>query len=450
MAETHTKKELITKVLFVIGVVILIFIFAYALFKFIPKVFSGFAAVGEFISSPFVSNSIKVSSSNTSLNSSDKFILSWKYEPKKDGDYNISYDCQQNLTIQISSENGPKTLLCNTKYNLKNAGSAELTATLKNQNTFVDLPVTIEYIDSDNKSVIASGSINLSVKNETTNASNTIIVSEPVSDTSTVDSNTTNTSTSNSTNNTAVKNTGTINYGPADLAITNEYALNNNTITFTVSNVGGQPSGVWYFDYVSPNRGTESSPVQVSLSRGQGIRFTLNLDSNTSRGNVAILADPRNNIYETNKLNNVAAIAVNGNNDSSYYYNNDYNSNDRSDLEVTDFAVGRISSSDRFTEDDQISEDDDAAVQFTVKNIGGESTGSWRYEITNLPYDNNDSEESNLQSSLRPGESREITVGFNNPDQGSYTIKVKVDSGSDVREESESNNTDSARLKVTN
>jgi hypothetical protein len=430
MVETNTKKELFTKILFIIGIIVLIFIFAYALIKIVPKMFSGLASVGQFVTSPFTSKTIKISSSDTSLNSGDKFILSWEYNPKKTGDYNISYDCQENLSIQIVSDKGPKSLLCNTKYNLQAAGSAELVASLKKQNIFVDLPIKIEYIDSENKSVIASGEIKLNVKNETLNASNTVIVSDPISITN--NSNT---------------GSGLVNYGPADLAITNAYAINDNVITFTISNIGGTASGIWYFDYINTDGQTESSPMQVSLSRGQALKYTLNLDSNYSNDNVKIIVDPRNNIYESNEINNQATIVINGNN---YYDNSDYNSNDNADLKITDFEVGRISSSDKFTQDDQINVDQDATVRFTVKNIGGKSTGNWRYKITGLPYDNDDDKESKSQSSLRPGQSREITVTFTNPDEGNYTIKVKVDSDNDVDEESESNNSESDRLEVVN
>jgi len=435
MPEKNPKKELITKVLFVIGTVILVFIFAFALIKFVPKMFSGLASVGQFFGSSFSSNSIKISSSNTSPDSGDKFILSWKYEPKKNGDYNISYVCQENLSIQITSSNGSKTLLCGASYNIKDINSAELSATLKKQNTFVDLPIKIEYTDSETKSVLASGEIKLSVKNETENANNTVIVAEPVVD------NTINTSTD--TNST--KTTSTY-YGPADLAITNAYAINDDTLTFTISNIGGTASGIWYFDYINTDGQTETSPNQISLSRGQAIKYTLNLDNNYSNENVKVIIDPNNYIYESNESNNRDTIIINGNNSS----NNNYNSNDDADLEVTDFEVGRISSSDKFTQDDEIDTSDDAAVRFTVKNTGGESTGSWIYKITGLPYDNDDSKESKTQSSLRPGQSREITVTFTNPDEGNYTIKVKVDSDNDVDEESESNNSESDRLEVVN
>jgi hypothetical protein len=202
MAETNTKKELLTKILFIIGIIFLVFIFAFALVKLVPKVFSGIASVGQFITSSFISKEIKITANDTSLNSGDKFILKWKYEPNKDGDYNISYECEENLVIQISSNKGPQTLLCGTQYNLKDIESAELTATLKKLNAFADLPIKIEYVDSDTKSILASGEIKLSVKNETENASNAVIIAEPIIDNSTTDTS----ADSDSTKNTFVQN----------------------------------------------------------------------------------------------------------------------------------------------------------------------------------------------------------------------------------------------------
>jgi hypothetical protein len=451
MTETNTKKGLITKILFIIGIIVLVLIFAFAVIKIVPRIFTGLASVGQFIASPFSSNAIKVSSNDSELLSGEKFILSWKYTPKEDGNYNFLYDCQENLNLQIISKDGPKNLLCNTPYNLREVQTAELVAVLKKENVYVDFPVTIEYIDSESKNVLASGEIQLSVKNETEDDGNAIIVAEPVTDNS-IDINEpapTNSGPNNgSTNNPVVRPATPVYYGAADLAITNAYTLNDNTITFTISNIGGQATGLWYFEYTSPNGRVNSSPTQLSLNRGQGIKYTLNFDDDTD-GTVRISVDPRNSIYEQNESNNYDSIVINGNNNSSND-DDDYNRNDDADLKVTEFEVGRLSGS-RFTEDDEIDDNDEAAVRFTVKNIGGESTGSWRYELTNLPYnDDDDSEESRDQSSLRPGESREFTVSFDNIDRGNYTIKVKVDSDDDVDEESESNNTKSDRLEVTN
>lgn len=436
MAENNTKKVLITKILFLIGIIVLIFIFAFALIKIVPKIFSGLASVGQFVTSPFNSKTIKLSTDDKEINSGDKFILSWKYDTNKDGDYKISYKCQQDLSLQIVSAEGLKTLVCNNTYNLKQSKSIQLIASLKKQNTFVDLPIKIDFISSEDDSVLASGEITLGIKNESKNAGETIIISETVNDNEIVDSNKNNSSTKQ-----------TINYGPADLAISNAYALNDTSITFTVSNIGGSASGVWYFNYTDPRGSTQTSPAQISLSRGQGLRFTLNFDRNIRGEDVRIVVDPQNSISESNRYNNTDIIKIEGGDGSSI--DNDYNSKDDADLRIMEMEVGRLSGS-KFTEDDEIEEDDEAAVRFIVKNIGGESTGSWKYEITNLPYDNDDDFESKTQSSLRPGESREIIIGFDSPDEGNYDIKVKVDSDDDVDEESESNNTKTEELEVRN
>ncbi len=102
----------------------------------------------------------------------------------------------------------------------------------------------------------------------------------------------------------------------------------------------------------------------------------------------------------------------------------------------------------RFVEDDEIDEDDDAAVRFVVVNRGGETTDEWRFEITNTPYDSDDDYRSSRQDELRPGESIEIIVEFENPDEGRYNIEVEVDSEDDTDEENERNNDEKERLKV--
>lgn len=445
MAENNSKRALITKVLFLIGIIVLIFIFAFALIKFVPKIVSGFASVGQFIASPFTSKTIKISSNNTDLNSGEKFILSWKYENNKDGDFSVRFDCKENLMLQIITDKGPKNMLCNTPYNVKKSTSVEFIASLEKQNTFVKFPVTIEYIDSDNKDVLASGEIELSVTHESENAGEVVIISEPVdTDDEENDEVITN-------NNTSPKptNTNSTYYGPADLAISNAYALNDTAVTFTVSNIGGTASGVWYFNYTDPDGVTKLSPAQVSLSRGQGLRFTLTFDNDVDEGDVRIVIDPQNNIAENNRFNNTDIIQIEGGDGSGSSVDNDYDRNDDADLKVMSFEVGKLSGS-RFTEDDEIDEDDEAAVRFIVKNIGGESTGSWKYTVSNLPYNNDDDYESKTQSSLRPGESREITLGFDNADEGNYDIKIEVDSDDDVDEENESNNTKTEELEVRN
>ena len=157
------------------------------------------------------------------------------------------------------------------------------------------------------------------------------------------------------------------------------------------------------------------------------------------------MVDPYNSVAENNESNNQFYIDVEGGNGSGS--SGSYAEDDDADLEIDDLKVGRMSGS-RFIEDDEIDEDDDAAVQFTVTNRGGERTGSWRFEVTNLPYDDDDDFESKKQDSLAPGESVVITVEFENPDEGDYKIRVEVDSRDDVDEEKENNNKESETLEV--
>ena len=107
-------------------------------------------------------------------------------------------------------------------------------------------------------------------------------------------------------------------------------------------------------------------------------------------------------------------------------------------------------SGSRFIEDDEINSDDTAAVRFVVKNQGGESTGSWKFEITNLPYDgSDDSYKSKSYSSLKPGQSLEVVAEFDGIDDGDYTLRLEVDSEDDVDEENERNNTESESIEVS-
>jgi len=418
------SKNLIIKILFILGIIFLFFLFAFIVIKLAPRVFTGIANVSQTVISPFKKDSISLESSDKEVASGQKFFLSWNYRGEQDGYYALSYSCTENLNLQILSGNSFKNLLCNVQNNLENTEKAELVANLNKKNTIAELPIKIEYVDKFNKNIIASREITVSIKNESgfNSNNNTTISAEPV-----INQNNSNIST----------NPGT------DLVFIDMNAIDSDTIIFTIANNGRDPSGTWYFDYTDTNNKKLSSPLQLSLSSGQMIRYTLNLE-NQKNGSVNIVIDPKNNISETNENNNSRSVSLSGNDND-----NSYNSNDDADLEIIDMKVGYMSGS-KFREDDEIDENDEAAVLFVVKNNGGKSTGSFRFEIENLPYDNDDSYRSDKQSSLNPGQTKEIIVSFDNPDEGRYNINVVLDSDKDVREESERNNEESETLRVRN
>jgi hypothetical protein len=344
--------------------------------------------------------------------------------------------------FDIQSANGNKRILCNSPFKLgQNIKSIILIPTVTKENIFIDAEIKISYKDADEKE-IAFGSTDVTIKN-----TNETTATNPYDSTVAT---TTGTSKSN-VKTEPVKTTTTyvptynVAGGKADLQITNIGKLDNSAFSFIVWNYGSKTSGTWYFTYtdaVNPSK-VVYSPIQMSLAPGQGMLNTVRFDSQRyDSQTISIVVDATNSVSESNESNNYASVIITGDRNNNY---NDYDDDDEADLIIEDFEVGRMSGS-RFVEDDEIDEDDDAAVRFTVRNRGGESTGSWRFEISNTP--NDDDYRSSNQSSLRPGEEVEFVIEFENPDEGTYNIKVEVDSDDDVDEEKENNNTDSETLEV--
>ena len=415
------------------GILIVVIILAFAVVKILPKVFSGFANVGSAIKSPFQDKTIDLTVNNNDLKSGETTAVFWDYETADEGSYEIRYSCVDNLQVSadFADSEGSKRIICNTSYKVpSNINSLEITPTLTKTNVLIDLPLYIKYTDESGK-VLADGNTKISVTNRkdaNLASTATIIKTETVAPVTTT------------------KPVTTTVYVPRfpDLAISNLVVIENGIVSFTVSNVGNGASGMWYFAYTTPDKETSLSPAQVSLNAGDAVRFTLRFNGMRT-GDVKIQIDPANLIGETNESNNVitarvAGTVVDDNNDD------DYNSNDDADLEIVSFEVGRMNGSS-FREDDSIDENDDAAVRFVVKNVGGESTGTWKYEIENTP-DDGDDYESRTQASLQPGQSVTITVEFNNPDIGTYKMNLVVDSDDDVDEEEEDNNDESETLEV--
>ncbi len=433
-----TTKGIILKILFIIGIIAVVFILAFAIMKFIPALFSSFASVGNLISSPFQKNEVVVSVNDPNLIDGDKFALNWEYKTEKEGGFYLTYKCLDDLSVTTADS---KIVLCNTRYPLPaDANSAEFGIGYAKENSFIDLPLEVSFIESSNDTVLASGQTTVTVQD----SNNPVPVGTIAGATVTAGPVTT-TSTSGATVSTAPTYTSL----PADLAIINADPVDDLTVQFVVRNNGGQNTGNWIFNYSTPGEGTEDSPLQPNLRPGDTIKFTLRFDSGTPEGETDIFVDPDNNISEGSESNNRATIDIEGDEDGDYI-DNDYDEDDDADLQIEDLQVGRMSGS-RFIEDDEIDEDDDAAIQFVVVNRGGEDTGRWRFQVENLPYDSGDDDyESSRQDSLDPGESVIITVEFENPDEGRYNIRVEVDSDDDVDEEKENNNTESETLEVNN
>lgn len=121
------------------------------------------------------------------------------------------------------------------------------------------------------------------------------------------------------------------------------------------------------------------------------------------------------------------------------------NPNGHADLEVRLIGVGTISNG-VFHAKSSIEKNDDAAMQFSVKNIGTKTSSDWSYKVS-FPSDDS-TYTSGKQASLLPQERATMTIRFNTDDKsGTETAKVTVSGGNDSRI---GNNSDSKSVRITN
>lgn len=474
MPDNTSGPSKVAKILFIVGGVLLFVLLAVFIIRLVPVAISNISNLGSSFGTNlrgiFGGERIAVSTDAENVTNGTPIVVSFEYEAEKPGQYYVSYNCAEGLFFDIQSSNGPKRIVCNTPFRLgENLSAISLVPVVTKPNTFFDVAITIEYKDAEGNP-IAKGTAAVTVTNESgvaTSATSTpadnpyaatgtstrpTVTATPVPSrpTTTTNSNTN----TGSTQTGGTSYTGTSYYAPrsVDLAVTQISKIGNQpAFSFQVYNFGNTPSGTWYFTYTdaeNPSR-TIVSPAQGSLAGGQGMEVTVAFSGQrSSNQQISVHVDPYGYISESNESNNKATVTITGDRSSGGSSNNgSYDENNDADLVITALEVGRLSGS-RFVEEDEIDEDDTAAVRFVVKNQGGESTGSWRFEITNLPYDSSDTYRSKSYSSLKPGQSMEIVADFDGIDDGRYNIRVEVDSDDDVDEESERNNTESETLEV--
>lgn len=462
-----TGRSLIGKILFVIGVIIILIVLAFLIIRFVPKIFGGLANVGSSLGGVFGNKEIVINTSDSSLQDGDKFTINWNHKSDKPGSYNITYDCIDTLSLDIITNSGTKRLICNNVFTLgPNVSNASLVIHLTTKDSFADVPIKISFTENGDSSPVASGETIVTVQNGNPSGdlSSATIESEPVSNTDSpavenLDGEDTDSSNNDNSNDSDyVYVTGGSNVsapsGQADLAISNLTALGNQVV-FTVANIGGKSSGNWIFNYSSPTTPTEiaTSPLQISLAPGQAIRYTLTFsDKDSGNQSVTVAVDPFNTISERSESNNIASVTLSGSSfgggsNFNNYQDNDQ-SNDRADFVIDDLEIGYLSGS-QFRNDSTVFDGDDIAIRFTVRNKGDRVSDEWRFEIDDTPYKGKENDyKSQLYRSLRPGEKIEIVIEFENIDEGTYRIEVNVDSEDDTREEDESNNDANLRLKV--
>lgn len=120
------------------------------------------------------------------------------------------------------------------------------------------------------------------------------------------------------------------------------------------------------------------------------------------------------------------------------------------DLAVTIRAVGYLTSTstNSFIATSTVTSGSRPAVTFTIKNIGTNVSGQWRFRAS-IPTQSSYIYESQLQQSLAPGDSIDYTLGFDQAIPGSgKIISVTANFDSAIAESSAANNTASASLTI--
>lgn len=119
-------------------------------------------------------------------------------------------------------------------------------------------------------------------------------------------------------------------------------------------------------------------------------------------------------------------------------------------VKITDVGYLRTKNdTDTFVASNSVSSGRDGAVKFTVKNIGTNVTGSWKFQAILPTSSSNSTFTSPTQDSLQPGESVDFVLGFQHTRSGNdRDIVIKVDSAKDVSESDEGNNSDSDTIDL--
>lgn len=121
----------------------------------------------------------------------------------------------------------------------------------------------------------------------------------------------------------------------------------------------------------------------------------------------------------------------------------------QADLAVRITQVGYLTSNttDSFVSGVIVPSGDNAAVKFSVTNVGTNISGPWSF-TANLPTNTSFVFTSNPQQSLRPGERIDFTLGFDRAQSGIRQITITADSGNQVSESNESNNTAVSNITI--
>lgn len=115
---------------------------------------------------------------------------------------------------------------------------------------------------------------------------------------------------------------------------------------------------------------------------------------------------------------------------------------------IKDVGYLATSSADSFVATSTVPAGNRPAVSFTIKNVGTNTTGSWRFSAS-IPTQTAYIFESQPQQSLNPGDSIDYVLGFDQANKGSgQTISITANFDHAVAESNPDNNSASAKVTI--
>lgn len=462
----------IVKIIVVLGILILLFFISIGIVRFVPKAIGSLSGASVYLSNLFSNDGVSLSFKEDTVESNKTLTVETKNTSKEEGDLAWNFTCTEGISILYRSVDGKDMpVICETWFPLKEA-TYTFTVISKNEDT-TNVASTLSLFAKADGNIIASDSKAFSVKGVAENkpqTNTTLTENKETPDytpaTNTESKTTTQTNTQDSTktssgvNNSSKETIAVV--GATDLSITliqanairpgsltvqnlsNVSPTDKVYIRFKIANNGVNKSDSWKLSTELPTL-TQSdrfftSKYQPSLAPGQSAEMTMMFDNfDSTKNSIKLVLD---NPRETNSSNNTLIIPISGNRSD-----NVSTSGTRADLITTITDIGIIDGYNNFISTSNIDTGDRVAVKFEVANIGTENSGYYDIKI-NFPTDDEDTRYFESRSPLRAGSKSYFTVVFENPEEGRQDIEIEVDSGNDVRENSESNNDTSRSIRI--
>lgn len=460
----------LVKIFVIISILIILFFISIGIVKVVPKFIASISGAAVYLSSGISGDSLTITPTEKEIPSKSYLQFKWVNTSKEQGSQYWSFKCTPGILVFYQSNDGQKPVICETLFPLPDDKEGKYSFYVESKNTSnTEVPFTISFYDQTNEKVLLSDSGSVVVtQDKNTNNTQTSTDSNQYNPNQNV--------TTVTTNNQFVDNTNNVNSTPInqntysgkpDLSIqvleTSVLGINGSKylpinqaeygdsviVKFRISNIGTSPSSLWTLNASLPAESVSDRNFKSNYepSLKPGASYDMNIVFNGFNGNVSNAITI--NVLSTNETttsNNTVKIPVpSSSNDNN---NTNYNSSERADLKLNILDTGIVDHNNRYRQTDSLDKSDTIGVRFEITNIGGRDSGSFEIDA-DLPTSNNDNYNRNI-GSIRPGETKEFIIGFDNPDTGRNDINIEIDSDNDVSESNENNNDDSVRIDVDN